>query len=202
MTTIVPCRLDFGLLRPRRLTVDVHVFDLHVLRLVGVGVETVAEAAEVGVEIVDGELHRRVERLQHLDRLLRQAVGLVLGQVPALVLPDAEIVDCDDDAERDQDADEAHRPVARLPLVEERDDVLPLPEHVDQDADEPGAQDVVEVRQPALKIEAPADADGAEDQRDADPPDDADNLFHHQPRHRSLSTALAVRNSPNAMKLR
>ena len=55
----------------------------------------------------DQHLQRRVELREHVAALIRQAELLVRGQVPALVLPRADVVDRDEDAEHDEDADVA-----------------------------------------------------------------------------------------------
>ena len=67
----------------------------------------------------------------------------------------------------------------------------------DEDDDNDGVEDAED---------ADDDDDGVEDHEDeddADPAEDAENpLCHGQPLHRSTSTDRAVRNRPNAMKLR
>ena len=49
------------------------------------------------VALEDGDLHRLLELLQDLDGLIGQAVDLVRGEIPALVLARAEVVDRDED---------------------------------------------------------------------------------------------------------
>ena len=102
--------------------------------------------------------------------------------------------------------DAGQRAVARLPPREHLRDLPPLAEHVDQDAHQARPREVERVL--ILRRQPEADGDRREDQRRAEPADETENSIHHfptsgaYPRHRSLSTDLAVRNRPNVMKLR
>ena len=91
-------------LGPGRLAIEVHVLDRQLLALVGVFLEPVLDAVEARGQVVDRELGRCVEAAQHLQRLLRQAEDLVGGEVPPLVLPDAEVVERDEDRQHRDDA--------------------------------------------------------------------------------------------------
>ncbi len=84
------------------------------------------------VALEDGDLHRFLELLQDPDGLIRQAVDLVRGQIPALALARAEVVDRDEDAEEHDDADDRHGAVSGAAPLVEGGDVAPLAGHVDQ----------------------------------------------------------------------
>ena len=88
---------------------------------------------------------RRIELRDDVAALVRQAELLVRGQVPALVLPRADVVDGDQDAEHDEDADAGQRAVARLAPREHLRDLAPLAERVGEHADQAGPRQVVGV---------------------------------------------------------
>ena len=175
----------------------------HLLRGVPVLVEAVAEAREVVGPVEDLDADRLLQPLQDLARLIRQRELLGGRQVPPLVVPRREVVD----ARRGSRARRATLATASVPkraCRPENDarDLAPLAEHVEQRADEPGE------RQAEYHCchsgRAKRIATRGEHERDAEPSEKSENSFQHDryPRHRSLSTDLAVRNSPNVMKLR
>ena len=104
--------------------------------------QSVLEAGKVGFLDEHGQVQRRVELLEHLPTLVRQAERLVGGEIPALVLPRADVVDGDQNAKHHQDADAGQCPVARLAAAERIGDLAPLPRAVGDDAGQPGPHQV------------------------------------------------------------
>ncbi len=196
-----PVGVDLVFLGLHWILVHVNVVNLDLARPVLVGVEARTEPIEVRRLIEHHEPRGRSQAAQQLVRLLRQAVLLVLRQIPSLVAAIRQVVDRDEDAQHDDDARRGNRSVARIPALEERDDLAPLSECVDQDERKSGVGTIRRVLIPLGLREA--NDQRAEDEDDTDPTEDAEDPLHHgHPLHRSTSTDRAVRNSPNAMKLR
>ena len=90
----------------------------------------------------------------------------------------------------------------RLPAGERSRDFAPLAEDVEQRAGEPGQRQAVVPLLPFRPVNRMATA--AKTSATPSHPRSPRTRFNidRYPRHRSLSTDLAVRNSPNVMKLR
>ena len=169
-------RFDLRRSGARRLAVGIDVLGLELRGLVLVLLQPILVDVLAIVALEHGDLHRFLQVLEDLDRLIRQAVDLVGGQVPALVLARAEVVDGDEDAEEHDDADDGHGAVPGAASLVELGDVAPLAGHVDQHRDQARPRGVGRVLIP-VRIEH-ADRDGAEHQHRADPTDDAENFLH------------------------
>ena len=169
--------LNVVLARLHRLGVRIDVLHGNLVRVVVVLVETAPEAVELRRFIEDEKLDRRVQIAQKLHRLLGEAVLFVRGQVPALVLTRREIVDGDDDAQPGEHTRRRERAVARLPVVEDRDDVAPLAERVQHHARQASPGRVHGVLVPLRPEEAHGDR--RKHERGSDPPDDPENPFQH-----------------------
>jgi hypothetical protein len=194
-------RLDLVLFRLHRPLVRVDVFDLDVGRLVLELAQPRPEPLEIFGLIEHEELDRRLESLQQLHGLLRQAVLAVRREVPPPVLLRRQVVDGNQNAEHHQNADAGNRAVPCIAPPEESDDFAPLSDGVEQHERQSGPRRIDRVLIPLGPEHA--DRQGAEDERHTDITEDAEKSLHDdQPLHRSVSTDRAVRNNPNAMKLR
>ena len=192
-------RLDVELACHDRPHVGVDVLDRHLVRVVGVLVETVAKPIDLGLPVEHRERHRLFEALQHLDGLFGQAELPAGRQVPALVLPGAEVVDGHDDQQCHEHADGRDGAVARLAVPEVLDDLSPLPEGVRHDQRKTGPRAPRGVLIPFRPDEA--NGHGPEHECRSYPPENTEDAMQHgsYPRQRSLSTARTVRNRLNAM---
>ena len=101
------------------LLVQVDVVDRHLRGHVGVLVEPIAEAIELRRLVEHAHLDRRVQLLQDLACLIRQAELLVGGQVPALVTARRQVVHGNQQRQHDDDGRAGNRPQARLALENE-----------------------------------------------------------------------------------
>ena len=150
-------------------------------------------------------LERGVELGQHVSALIRQAELLAGRQIPALVLLLADVVHRDEDAQHDEDAGAGQRAVAGPAARHGLGDFPPLARRVENPAGDACIDQVrrvlIEFREAQPLRQTEDDCGRGEDERRAEPPESAKD-FRHYPRHRSLSTDLTVRNSPNEMKLR
>ena len=145
-----------------------------------------------------------VQALQDLLGLIRQRELLGGRQVPPLVVPRRQVVDRHQDREHDRDARHGQAAETRLPPGERSRDLAPLAEDVQKRAGETRQRQAVVPLLPFRPREA--NRHRGEHQRHAEPSEKSEHSFQHRsigyPRHRSLSTDLAVRNSPKVMKLR
>ena len=172
-----PVLLDLVLRGEGRFLVGVDVVGRDVLRRVFVFLQPLLVPLEVGLFGEDRNLQGDIELREDVARLVGQAELLVGGQVPALVLTRPDVVDRDQDAQDDQDADAHERAVSRLAPREHLDDVAPLSEDVDEKADQAGVEEVGHVLV-LLRIPEP-DARRREQRRDAQPENHADDSIHH-----------------------
>ena len=172
-----PVLADLVLSGRRRLLVDVDVFGGHLLRQILIFLQLVLKPRKLRFLVEHQNLQRRIELHDDVLALIRQAELLVRGEVPAFVLPRADVVDRDENAEHSEHARGRERAVAGLPPREDLHDFAPLTERVRQHADEAGPGEVVRVllfgRQPE------ADGDGDEHHRRPEPADETENSIHH-----------------------
>jgi hypothetical protein len=191
--------LDACLLGDVGLLVGVDVLGGNLVRRVGVFLQLVLERGKVLFLRKHLHLQRSIKLGQHVAALVGERELLVRGQVPALVLLLADVIDRDQDAEHYQNADAGHRAVARLASGKRRGDFPPLTDSVKQHRHQAAPRQVIGVL--FFRRHAEADRDRDQHHPHADPTDDVEYFLNH-PRHRSLSTDFEVRNNPKVMKLR
>ena len=195
-------RLHVVLPRAHRVAVDVDVLDADLRRGVRVLVQPVPVPRELRLTREDEHGDRRFQPFEHPPGLIGQRVLLRGGQVPARVLPRQDVVGGYQDAERQRHAGHRHRAFVRLPPAEEGEDAAPLAQRVRSDHRQSNH------RQPPPELlsvrKRESDDERREHHRDAGPPESLQDPVRHRsyPRHLALSTDLAVRNRPKAMKLK
>ena len=170
-----------------RLPVRVDVVDGDAARLVGVLVQPVPVAGEVGLAGEDPDAHRSGEGVEHPPGLVRQRVLPPRGQVPAQVLAREHVVQGDDDGRHQDDAGAGEGPVAGLPPRERPADLAPVAGAVQQDAREAG-----EGQRPAQRLQVGRDQPREhrrEDEQRARPAEETEDSVQHRGRGLSRSSA-------------
>ncbi len=170
-------RLHLVLRGDGRLLVGIDVVGGHLARDVLVFLELVPITLHVVLLREHHDVQRRVELLQDGACLVRETELLGGREVPPLVLPRADVVDGDENAEDHERADDGQRAVAGLAAREQLRDVAPLAEDVDEQADEAGVREVGRVL--ILRRIAEADRHGGEYRRKAQPADESDDSIQH-----------------------
>ena len=177
-------RLDLCRAGARRLAVGIDVLRRQPGRLILILLQSILVEVLAIVALEDGDPHRFLELLQDPDGLIRQAVNLVRGQIPALALARAEVIDRDEDREEHDHADDRHGAVSGAAALVEGGDVAPLTRDVDEDAGKTGPRRVSRVlipgrvdRRDAEKRNA-ANQQRAENEDGSNPADDAQDFLH------------------------